>query len=105
MSDQVHTSHSLALKLVATAALVAALLWGAWVTREIASSPEQRIVTVRLAEAVPVTGGLMLDLLEIEGEAMPGGPSAKRGRYSPRKPGPARIKATKLKRKVERRRK
>ena len=52
MSDQVHTSHSLALKLVATAALVAALLWGAWVTREIASSPEQRIVTVRLAETI-----------------------------------------------------
>ncbi len=62
-------------------------------------------VTVRLAEAVPVTGGLMLDLLEIEGDAMPGGPSAKRGRYSPRKPGPAHAKATKLKRKVERRRK
>ncbi|MFZ1337721.1 MAG: ribonuclease R, partial [Paracoccaceae bacterium] len=28
-------------------------------------------VTVRLAEAVPVTGGLMLELLEIEGGAMP----------------------------------
>ena len=28
-------------------------------------------VLVRLAEAVPVTGGLMLELLEIDGAAMP----------------------------------
>lgn len=52
MSDQVHTSHSLALKLLATAALVAALLWGAWITREVTSEPEQRIVTVRLADTI-----------------------------------------------------
>ena len=52
MSDQVHTSHSLALKLLATAALVAALLWGAWVTREITNSPKRHIVTVRLAETI-----------------------------------------------------
>lgn len=52
MSDQVHTSHSLALKLLATAAVVAALLWGVWVTREVTNEPHQRIVTVRLAETI-----------------------------------------------------
>ena len=52
MSDQVNTSHSLALKLLAIAALVSALLWGAWVTREITNEPHQRIVTVRLAETI-----------------------------------------------------
>ena len=52
MSDQVHTSHSLAVKLFATAALIAALLWGAWLTREVTSEPHQRIVTVRLAETI-----------------------------------------------------
>ena len=36
-------------------------------------------VTVRLAEAVPVTGGLMLELLEIDGGAMPSGRGARRG--------------------------
>jgi ribonuclease R len=41
-------------------------------------------VTVRLAEAVPVTGGLMLELLEVEGRAMPGGAPARRGRRPPR---------------------
>ncbi len=43
-------------------------------------------VTVRIAEAVPVTGGLVLDLLEVEGERLPpprsrarrGGPPPKR---------------------------
>ena len=44
-------------------------------------------VTVRLAEAVPVTGGLMLELLEIEGGSLPPGRSGKKkGRFSPRKP-------------------
>ena len=61
-------------------------------------------VTVRLAEAVPVTGGLMLELLEVDGTALPGGPSAKRGKFAPRRPGPARAKASKTKRKVERKR-
>ncbi|MDT8858041.1 ribonuclease R [Paracoccaceae bacterium Fryx2] len=46
-------------------------------------------VTVRLAEAIPMTGGLMLELLEIEDRALPGGVAAKRGRYAPRKPGKA----------------
>jgi ribonuclease R len=61
-------------------------------------------VTVRLTEAVPVTGGLILELLEIEDRALPkgGGP---RGRGSPRKPGKAAAKAKAIKRKVTRRRK
>ena len=60
-------------------------------------------VTVRLAEAVPMTGGLLLDLLELEGKALPAGPGHIRGRPgSPRKPGPARAKAAKVQRKVER---
>ncbi len=38
-------------------------------------------VLVRLAEAVPVTGGLMLELLEVEGKALPhGGHGGGRGR-------------------------
>ena len=61
-------------------------------------------VAVRLAEAVPVTGGLMLELLDLDGTQMPGGSSAKRGRRVPRKPGVARAKAAKVKRTVERRR-
>ncbi|PKP66261.1 MAG: hypothetical protein CVT85_03035 [Alphaproteobacteria bacterium HGW-Alphaproteobacteria-7] len=39
-------------KLLAVAMLVAALLWGAWITQQVTSSPEQRIVTVRLAETI-----------------------------------------------------
>ena len=61
-------------------------------------------VLVRLAEAVPVTGGLMLELLEIDGTAMPGGPSAKRGKFAPRRPGQARAKSARIRRKVERKR-
>ncbi len=61
-------------------------------------------VTVRLAEAVPVTGGIALELVELDGAAMPGGPSARKGRHQPRKPGPARARAAKTQRKVERRR-
>ena len=62
-------------------------------------------VTVRLAEAVPVTGGLMLELLEVEGGPMPGGASARRGGPVRRKPGQSRAKSGNVKRKVERRRK
>ena len=41
-------------------------------------------VTVRLAEAIPMTGGLTLDLLELDGQPLPRGPQkGKRGR-SPR---------------------
>tara|TARA_R100001198_G_scaffold96918_2_gene89684 strand:- start:1429 stop:1809 length:381 start_codon:yes stop_codon:yes gene_type:complete len=39
-------------KLLAVAVLVAALLWGAWLTQQVTSSPNQRIVTVRLAETI-----------------------------------------------------
>ncbi len=63
----------------------------------------QRVV-VRLAEAVPVTGGLLLDLLSIEGATMPAG-QPRKGRSSPRRPGQAAAKAEKLQRKVSRRRK
>lgn len=61
-------------------------------------------VTVRLAEAVPVTGGLALELLAVEGGPLPGGPSARKGRRLPRQPGADRARTAKLKRKVERRR-
>lgn len=60
-------------------------------------------VTVRLAEAVPVTGGLALELLEIEGAPLPGG-GLKRGRGMARKPGQTRARDAKARRKVERRR-
>lgn len=42
-------------------------------------------VTVRLSEAVPLTGGLMLELLEIEGRPLPQGGSARRGKGPMRK--------------------
>ncbi|WP_347312011.1 ribonuclease R [Defluviimonas sp. SAOS-178_SWC] len=61
-------------------------------------------VTVRLAEAVPVTGGLMLELLDIEGRDVPAGASARRGKPFARRPGAAKAKAAKARRKVERRR-
>jgi ribonuclease R len=56
-------------------------------------------VTVRLAEAVPVTGGLLLELLEIEDKGLPG-PRLRRGRGK----GPAPGRAAKLARKIVRRR-
>ena len=58
-------------------------------------------VTVRIAEAVPVTGGLMLELIEIEGKAPKRGQAQRRGK------GPVRRKANKAanaRRKVTRRR-
>ena len=61
-------------------------------------------VLVRLAEAIPLTGGLVLELLEVDGEGMPGGPSARRGRRVMRKPGAAKTKADKIRQKRERRR-
>ena len=45
-------------------------------------------VTVRLSEAVPLTGGLMLELLEVEGRPMPQGGAGRRGK------GPMRKRAT-----------
>ena len=61
-------------------------------------------VLVRLAEAVPMTGGLMLELLEIEGAAMPSGRRGgkKPGMRVPRKPGAARSKERAKARKVKR---
>ncbi|MBN2631380.1 MAG: ribonuclease R [Rhodobacteraceae bacterium] len=56
-------------------------------------------VTVRLAEATPVTGGLTLELLTIEGGSLPRG-QQRRGRFNPRKPGQAAAKAASTKRKV-----
>jgi ribonuclease R len=62
-------------------------------------------VKVRLTEAVPVTGGLILELLEIEDRALPPGGGQSRTRGGPRKPGKAAAKARAIKRKVVRQRK
>lgn len=62
-------------------------------------------VTVRLAEAVPVTGGIALELISLEGKAVKRGASARRGSGPRRKQGQAKRKSAKMKRKVERRRK
>jgi ribonuclease R len=56
-------------------------------------------VIVRLAEAVPVTGGLILDLLSVEGATLRA-PARRPGKYQPRKPAQAEAK-----RRVVRRRK
>jgi len=56
-------------------------------------------VLVRLAEAVPVTGGLILDLLSVEGATLRA-PARGSGKYQPRKPAQAAAK-----RRVVRRRK
>ncbi|EKE44997.1 ribonuclease R [Oceaniovalibus guishaninsula JLT2003] len=62
-------------------------------------------VTVRLAEASPVTGGLIFDLLEVEGAALPRIGRGARGRPVRRAPGRTKPKADKAKRKVKRTRK
>ena len=61
--------------------------------------------TVKLAEAAPVTGGLIVELLTLEDRIMPRGPSKGRGKPPRRKAGSARKKAAKTARKVKRRRK
>ena len=63
-------------------------------------------VLVRLAEAVPVTGGLMLELLEIDGKRVPTGRANARrsGKPVSRKGNKARIKSSKAAKKVRRRR-
>ena len=58
-------------------------------------------VTVRLNEAVPVTGGLMLELLAVDDAALPRGPGGK-GRRIARKPGAAKARSAKIERKVKR---
>ncbi len=62
-------------------------------------------VTVRLAEAAPVTGGLIVVLLALEDRIMPQGPSRGRGKPARRKVGSSRKKAAKTARKVKRTRK
>ena len=62
-------------------------------------------VTVRLVEAAPITGGLILELLEIEDQALPAGGRRGPARGGPRKPGKAAAKARATQRKVKRRRK
>jgi ribonuclease R len=52
-------------------------------------------VTVRLAEAVPMTGGLMLELLEVEDRPLPAGTPARRGKGGARKPGAFAARAAK----------
>ncbi len=62
-------------------------------------------VTVRLAQAAPVTGGLELELLSIDDKTLPRGPSpARRGSGPRRKATRGKHKADKLKRKLKRRR-
>jgi ribonuclease R len=63
-------------------------------------------VKVTLAEATPVTGGLIVELLEIEGKALPrGGRGGRRGAPVRRRAGSAKKKAAKTKLKVKRTRK
>ncbi len=62
-------------------------------------------VTVRLAEAVPVTGGIALELLSLEDKVIAKGHSHRRGKGAKRKLSNAKRKADKAKRKVSRRRK
>jgi ribonuclease R len=59
-------------------------------------------VTVRLAEAAPVTGGLALDLVSIDGKSLPRGPGKARGKAPKRKLAQAKRKSDKVKRKVSR---
>jgi ribonuclease R len=61
-------------------------------------------VKVKLAEAVPVTGGLILELLEHDGQARP--QNARKGRRNPskgRKIGQSKARKSKLRKKVARR--
>ena len=59
-------------------------------------------VKVRLAEAVPVTGGIALDLLEIENQKVSPGRRSPAGRNPRRKSAKAKRKKDKIKRKVSR---
>ena len=63
----------------------------------------QRVV-VRLTEAVPVTGGLMLELLELDGAALPRGPAKSRRGSPRRKLVRSKKKSAKTKRKLSRKR-
>jgi ribonuclease R len=59
-------------------------------------------VTVRLAEAAPVSGGIALELLSLDGAEMPKGRSSPAGRSAKRGGVKAKRKADKIKRKVKR---
>ena len=58
--------------------------------------------TVRLAEAVPVTGGIALELLALNGKSLPRGRSSPAGRSPRRKSVKAKRRGDKAKRKVRR---
>lgn len=58
--------------------------------------------TVRLAEASPVTGGIALELLALEGDALPQGSRSPAGRAPRRRPLKAKRKGNKTSRKVRR---
>ncbi|WP_299147461.1 ribonuclease R [uncultured Tateyamaria sp.] len=60
--------------------------------------------TVRLTEAVPVTGGVALELLALDGKSLPKGRSSPAGRSPRRKPTKAKRRTDKTKRKVSRKR-
>ena len=62
-------------------------------------------VTVKLVEADATTGGLIVDLIELMGKALPSGPVKCGGKPPRRKFGSARKKAAKTARKVKRKRK
>lgn len=61
-------------------------------------------VTVKLIEAAPVTGGLIVDLVEIDGKSMPRGSAKGRGKSPKRKLSKGKKKAAKTARKVKRQR-
>ena len=61
--------------------------------------------TVKLVEAAPVTGGLIVELIKLDDKAIPRGPARGRGKPPRRKMRAARKKATKTARKVKRTRK
>ena len=62
-------------------------------------------VLVRVAEATPATGGLTLDLLEVNGKAMPTPPGGRRPTGPRRGAAKSRARGSKLKKKASRRRK
>ncbi|MCA0042033.1 ribonuclease R [Celeribacter litoreus] len=62
-------------------------------------------VVVRVAEAVPVTGGLELELLSIDGASLPRGPRRSKSKPVSRKYNKSKAKTAKIKKKVQRRRK
>ena len=59
-------------------------------------------VTVKLIEAAPVTGGLIVELLTLDERKMQRGPSVTRGKPVRRKQAGAKAKAAKIARKVKR---